>query len=415
MQLTFEAVSEARPGPKWQALFQRYWPSYNAWYESRSGPQQPSAAQARAALRRHMPELMPTFERLITLTGDNPQVVRLLSCFRPPAYLISCSQAALSRPGARLLVRNYDLDPALNEGLILHTAWTGRRVIATSEFLWGVADGMNDAGLALSLAFGGRTVVGDGFGVPLILRYVLEICDDLNDAIEVLRRVPSHMAYNVTLLDKRGDAATVQVAPDQSAVVLRTPIATNHQGKVEWAEHARFTATVEREDLLRSRHADPKTTGESLVKAFLEPPLYNSDYRNGFGTLYTAAFQPNDGIVRWHWPNAVWEQSFADFREARRVVNYTAKGAHVAVAGRESQPPQSRRSACPPAQSYHWPTTGHGAAPVSMALQGMRVALTAAGCTLSPALKAWFDSAEHAGQISWETLGEVLAQPACGH
>jgi hypothetical protein len=50
-----------------------------------------------------------------------------------------------------------------------------------------------------------------------------------------------------------------------------------------------------------------------------------------------------------------------------------------------------------------------------MALQGMRVALTAAGCTLSPALKAWFDSAEHAGQISWETLGEVLAQPACGH
>ena len=29
---------------------------------------------------------------------------------------------------------------------------------------------MPDAGLAVSLTFGGRRVVGDGFGVPLILR-----------------------------------------------------------------------------------------------------------------------------------------------------------------------------------------------------------------------------------------------------
>ena len=37
MQLTFEAVSEARPGPKWHALFNRYWPAYRAWLTRRSG------------------------------------------------------------------------------------------------------------------------------------------------------------------------------------------------------------------------------------------------------------------------------------------------------------------------------------------------------------------------------------------
>nr|MDQ2695833.1 C45 family autoproteolytic acyltransferase/hydrolase [Pseudomonadota bacterium] len=187
MQLTFEAVSEARPGPRWRALFHRYWPAYRAWLLRRDGPRPPSPEQARAALRRHMPELLPTYDRLLELAGGDPLAARLLSCWRPPAYLISCSQAALSRPGQRALVRNYDLDPHLNEGLILHSAWTGRQVIAGSEFLWGAADGMNDAGLALSLAFGGRRAVGDGFGIPLILRYLLEVCGDLDEAVEALR------------------------------------------------------------------------------------------------------------------------------------------------------------------------------------------------------------------------------------
>ena len=36
-----------------------------------------------------------------------------------------------------------------------------------------------------------------GFGVPIILRYVLELCRDTQDAVEALHRVPSHMAYSI--------------------------------------------------------------------------------------------------------------------------------------------------------------------------------------------------------------------------
>lgn len=215
MELRFEAVTETRPGAKWQTLFRRYWPAYRNWFVSRGGTTSPDFVTARKGLQHHMPELLPTFDRLVELTGGDELAGHFLSCFRPPPYLITCSQAALSRPGNTVLVRNYDLDPNLNEGLILHSAWNARRVIATSEFLWGVADGMNDAGLALSLAFGGRKVVGEGFGIPLILRYVLEVCGEVADAVEVLHRVPSHMSYNVTLLDRAGKSLTVQVAPDR--------------------------------------------------------------------------------------------------------------------------------------------------------------------------------------------------------
>ena len=57
---------------------------------------------------------------------------------------------------APALVRNYDYSPDLCEWVVLSTAWTGLRVLGMSDCLWGLLDGMNDAGLAASLTFGGR-------------------------------------------------------------------------------------------------------------------------------------------------------------------------------------------------------------------------------------------------------------------
>ena len=34
----------------------------------------------------------------------------------------------------------------------------------------------------------------------------------------------------------------------------------------------------------------------------MEPPLYSTEYSRGFGTLYTAAYRPADGVVTYHWP-----------------------------------------------------------------------------------------------------------------
>ena len=78
-----------------------------------------------------------------------------------------------------MLVRNYDYAPSRMEGIIWSTRLAERRVIGMSDCLWGLLDGMNDAGLAVSLTFGGRRVLGDGFGIPLVVRYLLETCDDV--------------------------------------------------------------------------------------------------------------------------------------------------------------------------------------------------------------------------------------------
>ena len=57
------------------------------------------------------------------------------------------------------------------------------------------------------MAFGGRKVWGSGFGIPLVIRYVLETCSSTDEACDVLKRIPVHMGYIVTVVDKSGKYA----------------------------------------------------------------------------------------------------------------------------------------------------------------------------------------------------------------
>jgi predicted choloylglycine hydrolase len=321
MDLIFEKVFETTPGPLWQARFEDLWPAYRKWFLSEGISARPTYLAGVRALRQYMPELLPTYDVLCELAGGGDLAARFLSFYRPPLYLSGCSQAVwLGREP--MLVRNYDYDPNLSDGIVLDSAWNGRRVIATSDGMWGVVDGMNDAGLALSLTFGGRRVVGDGFGVPLILRYILEFCDTTRQAVAVLRRVPCHMSYNVTMVDRSGAFNTAYLSPDRDVVITDARVATNHQETVEWHRHARATATVERERFLLQRLTMHEEPAEKFIAAFLKPPLYSTNFAAGFGTLYTAVYWPARGRAEIHWPGAVWRHKIGRSGGDKRNIRY---------------------------------------------------------------------------------------------
>lgn len=321
MEVIFRAMDELEAGEKWRTESDRRLPAYRAWFLKEGDAARPSYLACVRALRTHMPELMPTYERLVDLAGGGDLAARLLSLYQPTPYLTGCSQAVWTRSDP-LLVRNYDYSPHLWDALLLRTAWNGRRVIAMSDCLWGVLDGINDAGLCLSLSFGGSRTIGDGFGMPLILRYVLETCTDATSAVAALRRVPSHMAYNVTLLDARGAYATVYVSPDEPAVVTRRPVATNHQRVIEWRQFAHATASVDRERYLTARRADESETATRFIDRFLMPPLFSTNFHQGWGTLYTAVYQPTRGHAEFRWARHALTQSFARFTEYETTIRY---------------------------------------------------------------------------------------------
>jgi predicted choloylglycine hydrolase len=259
-----------------------------------------------------MPELVPTWQRLSAMLGDDPDATAALALWNPPAFLTGCSQAAVM-PGGPALIRNYDWDYRLFDAVVARTAYNGRRVLGMLDCLWGLLDGVNDAGLAVSLTFGGRPQVGEGFGIPMVIRYVLQVCETAEEAAQVLRRIPVHMSYNVTVLDRDGRRATVYLAPDRVATVTDRAVATNYQGTVEWAPYAAAIRTVERQEHLEGLLA-AGADGPGVVAACLRPPLYATRFGAGFGTLYTAEYRPAEGAVRYHWPECTWSQSLDHVR-----------------------------------------------------------------------------------------------------
>jgi predicted choloylglycine hydrolase len=332
---TFRARKIETISSQWQSVFDDYWPAYKSWYQPKMlGDINPHALkQGHRQLTMIMPEMRPLYESFLEASNDCPVAAQFLTGFQPPAYLVGCSQAVLLDEEP-LLMRNYDFTPDLSENLLSRSSWLGQDIIGTNECLWGLDDGMNKSGLAASLTFGGSDKVGKGFGIPFILRYMLQTCENVKQAIKVLQRVPSHMAYNVTLLDKQGAFATVMVAPEQAAIVTHELCITNHQTQVTWPQQAVFSKTLERKQFLDELLARGKVNEQQLRKAFLAAPLRSANYPQKFGTVYTAVYKPLSETMSYHWPaEKAWRHSFADFRASAKTVNLGKQANPVMVHG----------------------------------------------------------------------------------
>ena len=316
--LTMTGIQEDRPGPAWSALLEATWPSYRAWHASEGWDRRSTLSESRSALRQHMPELLPMWQHLVTLAGNDSDVARMLALWNPPAFAPGCSQLVASGQH-RALLRNYDYDPALFEGVSMSTRWGERRVIGTSDCLWGLLDGTNDRGLAVSLTFGGLPGTGDGFAIPLVLRYLLEVCDSVADARRVIDRMPVAASYNLTLTDRSGVVVTAFVAPGRAPEYFDMPLATNHRGLVpDRPDLARKLRSVERQDVLRRLDRESRPA-DVAAEEFLSPSLRSTDFENGFGTLYTADYRPDEGVVTYRWPGATWRRTFASADDEIRV------------------------------------------------------------------------------------------------
>jgi predicted choloylglycine hydrolase len=308
LSLTLTAFGEDEPGDRIAEHLSTVWPAFRQWWRE-SGNTRPTAAEAQARLEEHMPELVPAWQRLAAMLGD-PDAAAALALWNPPPFLTGCSQAVVSS-GGPALIRNYDWDYRLFEAVVARTGYGGRRVLGMLDCMWGLLDGVNDAGLAASLTFGGRPQVGEGFGIPLVIRYVLQTCRTADEAVQTLRRVPVHMSYNVTVADRDGQHATVYLAPDRPARVTSLAVSTNYQGTVEWAPYAEAIRTVERQEHLEELVA-AGTDAPGIIEACLRPPLYATRFDAGFGTLYTAEYRPAEGEVTYHWPESTWNQSLGN-------------------------------------------------------------------------------------------------------
>ena len=137
----------------------------------------------------------------------------------------------------------------------------------------------------------------------------------------MLCRIPSHMSYSVTVLDKTGFHAIVHLAPDRPPAVVNEKVVTNYQGEVMWLAHARATRSVERKEILESclnQHANL----EQMKNALMRAPVFQTSFHRGYGTLYSAAYLPESNCVDYMWPSYRWRQQLDGFQEGEVKVDY---------------------------------------------------------------------------------------------
>lgn len=317
-ELTFVAYDAGEPGSAaWIERAHGAWPLIKSLGSDATWTVAGQAA-AMDTFAEHMPELVPVLGELGAALDQRGGAAYLTHTTLTPFFEF-CSQT--STAGA--LVRNYDFDPRYCERAICRSSFL-RPVIGMQELLWGLLDGMNDAGLAVSLTFGGRMVKGPGFSVLMVVRYLLETCTSVEQAWHKLRTLPVCTAQNLTLVDA-DQAVSVHIGPDLAAERTDDVCVTNHQREPVPDEQERGSHTQERLAAIRAAKAQADAGSaadpvEEIVQALLRPPLYTTDYAGMLGTIYTAAYRPGEGRVSYVWPAERWEQSLAAFEAGTRTV-----------------------------------------------------------------------------------------------
>ena len=218
----------------------------------------------------HLPELVPLLDRLAEQAGRAPARTFLTMAALKP-FFSGCTQAG--RNGR--LLRNYDFAPDQCEATI----------DVRSPF---PAPGHRHAGSGLGAArrherrgaggladLGGHPPAGPGFAVNIVLRYLLETCQTVTEAIDRLRKIPIMLAWNVTLVD--AGPGRHRVPSDPTFGPNRRP--GRLRGRPPHLpvpdEDERATRTQRRLAAIRAAGGD--------VAAMLRPPLVDRSLRAGRG------------------------------------------------------------------------------------------------------------------------------------
>lgn len=312
MEFTFRAFAEDQPGLVWQHYFKRLWPAYKRWFLRYGERDRPTYFESAKALKQYMPEFIPIFEAMVDLAGGGDHAARFLSQYCPPPLFRGCSQAIYDVEES-VLVRSYDYSPFVFDGLVMRSHFGERQVIAMLDCMSGVLDGINSDGLAVSMSFGGREEFGEGFGVSLLLRYLLEFAGNVGEACELIQRVPVQGAYNIMLLDREAIFETVEIAPGCEPTRVGHRVATNHQASSSWPLYEEKVLTHARCRHLHNLTAAREHSSYAFTREFLQFPLYQTRFARGFGTLYDAAFYPGRKSCEYFWPHNQWEFEFQNF------------------------------------------------------------------------------------------------------
>ncbi len=78
-----------------------------------------------------------------------------------------------------------------------------------------IEDGINEYGLAVGLTFIYPKIRKPGLNAGMLVRYILEKCKTVKEAVQELKRIPIASAQTLTIADKFGEMAVIECNPEK--------------------------------------------------------------------------------------------------------------------------------------------------------------------------------------------------------
>lgn len=218
-----------------------------------------------------------------------------------------CSHIALTpditTDGMAYLGRNYDFGWG-EDMYLLDTKIEGQyRHIGFACQLFGRFDGMNEAGLCVTTS---ASVVGPqykeaGFVFPFVVRTLLGRCKDVQEAADLLNKLPMADYRNYIIMDKSGKALLVETAASEikmqwSGVNKKALYSTNHYNLLD-NEQRVYEHSLRRFESIREYLAEEqkKVSEDDLINVLSKPypdGVCCQHYGDGMGTLWSVVMCP---------------------------------------------------------------------------------------------------------------------------
>lgn len=180
------------------------------------------AQQCKAEYKKYYPELLDEIHGI----ADGQQLpVETLESILFPMYSMRfenhCTCFAFSNDIDIVFARNSDFLVSI-EKLYMNCLYTLDGAYAfngnTTAYVE-MEDGVNGHGLAAGLCFVYPKINKPGFNAGMLIRYILEKCKTVDDAILALKSLPIASSQTITLADMSGDIAVVECNAEKLVVI----------------------------------------------------------------------------------------------------------------------------------------------------------------------------------------------------
>jgi predicted choloylglycine hydrolase len=190
--------------------------------------------------------------------------------------------------------------------------------IGSSTFLFGFNEGMNEHGVTVTASVGGIPVgkleglcppIQDGLQFWVMVRAVLEQCQTVDQAIQLIEAIPTSGNPILIVADKTGQAALVEVYGPHKAVKRidarsgeQFLCATNHftlPAMLPYTKPGVMAHSQVRYETIRAHLTEKQPVGRESIKSLLAANypagLCCHYYDELFGTLRSMIFDPTAG------------------------------------------------------------------------------------------------------------------------